>query len=248
MVHPAFAVDAQTNNTSNIANSNHPDLRGFDPSLLTGPNDPFPDTTQPCCLGGSPQFGQGLGLNALDNIGGGEINQNCNHLASGVAQSSLPAVTLPATHPQNVGSIPDGGISYAPFPWTDPGNCDTPLPQTVYHSNLLFATFKNGLLSMPKGHTTACDTLVAAGGSAVSDRCNEITFGFLQDVQAQGQVMDLSFSIRSLTDANGALIGNAEGTFTQSVTENGTTTACSGAFTFDTPGGFVVTSGPLHEC
>ncbi|MCI0526787.1 MAG: hypothetical protein L0Y56_04945, partial [Nitrospira sp.] len=64
------------------------------------------------------------------------------------------------------------------------------------------------------------------------------------------QVMDLNFVIRSLTDADGNLIGAAEGTFTQSITENGVTKTCSGTFTStgDQGPGFVMTSGPLHEC
>jgi hypothetical protein len=75
-----------------------------------------------------------------------------------------------------------------------------------------------------------------------------MTFGFLQDVQEQGQAVDISFSLRSLTDADGNLIGSSQGTFTQSITENGETKACSGTYTWDPVNGFVMTSGPLHEC
>jgi len=208
--------DFHTLTLTTLATVNNPDLRGFDSSTITGPNDPFPDTSRPCCLNGSTMFGNGLGTGNSQ----ASLNQNCGRL------------DFTSEHPPI-------------FAGVDTPSCDPQTTSAVLHNELLFQTSRNGLLSRRSTTTTACNDL---GTTADDRRCNEITFGFLQDIQEQGQVMDINFTIRSLTDADGNLVGAAQGTFTQSITENSVTSACSGSFTFDEQNGFVMTSGPLHEC
>ena len=146
---------------------------------------------------------------------------------------------------QNCDPAGFSGTHPPPFPTFNNSNCNAQTTGAVFQNDLLFQASRNGLLSRRSTATTACNSL----GTAANDRrCNEITFGFLQDIQEQGQVMDLSFSLRSLTDADGNLIGAAQGTFTQSITENGATKTCTGSFNFDEQNGFVMTSGPLHQC
>lgn len=54
----ANSQDTFTANSTSITNSNHPTMRGFDPAAITSFNDPFPDTSSPCCgLEDSTQFG-----------------------------------------------------------------------------------------------------------------------------------------------------------------------------------------------
>jgi hypothetical protein len=176
-----------------------------------------------------PDTSQPVGLIGSTMFGSGvpsgntrnEVNQNCSTVLGFTGE-----------HPPS-------------FPTFNTTSCVPPVTSSVIHNEFAFQSSRNGLLSRRSTATTACDIL---GTTADDRRCNEITFGFLQDVQEQGQVMDLNFALRSLTDADGNLIGAAQGTFTQSVTENGVTTACSGTFTFDEQNGFVMTSGPLHEC
>lgn len=142
---------------------------------------------------------------------------------------------------------PQGFVGAHPpsFPSFNNPGCNAQTTGAVFQNDLLFQSSRNGLLSRRSTVTPGCNDL---GTTADDRRCNEITFGFLQDVQELGQVMDLSFSLRSLTDADGNLLGAAQGTFTQSITESGATKSCTGTFTFDEQNGFVMTSGPLHEC
>lgn len=230
-----FHSDIGTINVTRSSHVNNPDLRGFDPEVITGPTDVFPDTTRPCCLEGSTQFGNGLAAGSS----GESINQNCTELDL----TEPPVVTPGRLTEFGTGDVL-GEPESSPFPIFNASTCGALVTGNVFQNDLLFQQSRNGLLSRPQTDTTVCDDL---GAPASDRRCNEITFGFLQDIPSQ-QGMNLSFAIRSLTDANGNLIGAAQGTFTQSTTENGVTTACSGSFTFDETLGFVATSGPLHEC
>ena len=57
----ASAQDTTTTNSTTISNSNQAEMRGFDPVAISSPNDPFPDTSIPCCfLETSTQFGNGV--------------------------------------------------------------------------------------------------------------------------------------------------------------------------------------------
>ncbi len=211
------ASDYVSLSLTSTQNTDNPNLRGFDPSVITSPNDLFPDTFRPCCLVGSTEFGNGVS----SGTSGQEVNQNCSN-----------DLGFTGEHPPE-------------FPTFNTPSCIPAVTSSVIHNDLAFQSSRNGLLSRRSTETTACNSL----GTAADDRrCNEITFGFLQDVQEQSQVMDLNFVLRSLTDADGNLIGAVQGTFTQSITESGATSACSGSFTFDEQNGFVMTSGPLHEC
>jgi hypothetical protein len=229
------AADTFTVNLTNSANVNNPALRGFDPTVVTGPNDVFPDTSRPCCLEGSTMFGNGLPAGSSPE----SILQNC----------AQPDLSEPVVTPGQLREFGTNEIIAVPesasFPALSATTCDAQVTGNVFHNDLLFQQSKNGLYSRPQTDTTVCDDL---GASANDRRCNEITFGFLQEIESQGQTMDLTFAIRSLTDPDGNLVGAAQGTFTQSITENNETRSCSGSFTFDEQNGFVMTSGPLHEC
>lgn len=238
--------DNYTVNATNIAQVNNPDLRGFDPSVVTGPDDPFTDTTRPCCLQGSTEFGNGLPPGHHK----AEINQNCDSLDVSGPPPSFSGSDNPFA--VNVGDgqmVVEAGGHPGVIPSFMTNNCNAPLTGSVFHNHLPFQLSRNGLLSRRQSTTTACDTLAASSGGSPNNRsCNEFTLGFLQDLQDQGQLIDMTFSIRSLTDADGKLIGPVEGSFIQSITDNGVTKACTGTFTFDESLGFVGTSGPLHEC
>lgn len=218
-------ADFLTLNLTSTQSIDHRDLRGFDPSVITSANDPFPDTSRPCCLNGSTMFGNGVPAGNTGN----EINQNCSNEFGFI----------------DIHADDEDSAVLTDFPGLSSSSCNPPITSSVIQNDLVFQTSRNGLLSRRSTATVACNGL---GVASLDRRCNEVTFGFLQDVQEQGQVMDITFSLRSLTDADGNLIGAAQGTFTQSITENGVTTACSGSFTFDEQNGFVITSGPLHEC
>jgi len=232
---PNWHSDVGTVNLTHTSNVNNPDMRGFDPAPITGPNDVFPDTSRPCCLEGSTLFGNGLPAGSSHET----VNHNCD-----VLDLSEPQVTPGQLTQFGTGNIA-GTLESSPFPALGANNCVPQVTGNVFHENLLFEQSRNGLLSRPQTSTTACNDL---GGVAANQRCNEITFGFLQNIESQGQTMDLTFAIRSLTDADGNLIGAAQGTFTQSITEGGPPKSCSGTFTYDAQNGFVMTSGPLHEC
>jgi hypothetical protein len=216
---------------------NNPDMRGFDSSVIKSPNDAWDQfqTFRPCCIEGSTQFGNGLPAGSSHET----VNQNCN-----VLDPNEPQVTPGQLSVFGTGNI-SGTPESAPFPVLAPNSCAPQVTGNVFQETLLFQQSRNGLLSRPQTSTTACNDL---GGVANNQRCNEITFGFLQDVQSQGQTMDITFAIRSLTDADGNIIGAAQGTVTQSITEGGQPKSCSGTFTWDEQNGFVMTSGPLHEC
>ncbi len=231
----AVAADTWTTNLTRSLSVNDPDMRGFDPSPITGPDDIFPDTSRPCCLDGSTEFGNGLPAGSSRE----SLNQNCDTFPT-----SEPGVTPGTLTDFGTGTIAPVPES-APFPVLGATNCNVQVTGNVFQDTVLFQQSRNGILSRPRAQTLECDSLGAAGPD---QRCNEITFGFLQDVQSQGQVMELDFAIRSLTDADGNLIGAAEGMYTQTITEAGVTQNCSGTFTFDETNGFVMTSGPMHEC
>jgi hypothetical protein len=179
----AQVLDTFTANSSTTANHNSSTFRGFDPGAISNPNDPFPDTSIPCCLANSTQFGNGVPSGS--SLGSIEQNQS--------------------------GSISDSGF-----------------PQTSSSS----------LLSGP--------------GALSGERANHLETSFNQEVVEQGQLFNMAFSIDSMTDADGNLLGQATGSFTQvvsdPVTTQGVTRVCSGTFTFDEVSGFSLTSGPLHQC
>ncbi|MFZ5862572.1 MAG: hypothetical protein ACOYXR_07030 [Nitrospirota bacterium] len=219
----AFGQNAFTLNLSNVANANMAQLRGFDPTAITGPSDPFPDTSNPfapSALGAcaSSQFGCGVpqGSSSVDVI------QNCDR----------------------------GGATEPPFSIT---SCS---PLTTSRVNELagaFQTMDSGLLSRLSTETSAC---AAVGPSAPTTRCTQIEYKFSQNVAEKGQVFDMSFSVRSLTDADGNPIAS-QGSYTQSLREDGVLSTCGGTFTFNgdltdanndgRPDGLTLI-GPAHQC
>jgi hypothetical protein len=221
-VSPSVA-QSLTLNLSNQSSVNIATLRGFDPATITGPSDPFPDTSNPfasAALGAcaSSQFGCGV----PEGSSPGHLFQNCD----------------------------TGATTGPPF---DPVLC-TPLTlSTVNHLGEAFQSLQNGLLSRLSTETSACSGL---GPSSSSNRCNEIEYKFSQNVSEKGQVFDMSFSLRSLTDALGNPIGS-EGTYTQTLIEDGVTSTCGGTFTFNgntadansdgRPDGLTLI-GPAHQC
>lgn len=220
----SYGQNAITLNLSNQANVNMDLLRGFDPTTITGPSDPFPDTSDPFPSSGvatctSSQFGCGvpLGSSSVD------VLQNCD--TGGATDLPMPEITSCA-------------------------------PLTASRVNELggrFQTLENGLLSRLSTETSAC---AAAGPSTPSSRCTQIEFGFSQNVAEKGQVFDVSFSVRSLTDADGNPIASV-GSYTQTLQEDGVISTCGGTFTFNgdltdanndgRPDGLTLV-GPAHQC
>jgi hypothetical protein len=188
-----------TLNLSNQSNVDMEMLRGFDPTIITGPSDPFPDTSNPFApnpSGGcsSSQFGCGVPSGSSSE----EILQNCD-----TAGATSPPFTVTACTPLTLSRVNDLGAA--------------------------FQTLENGLLSRLSTETTACQ---AIGPSTLANRCTEIEYRFSQNVAEKGQAFDMSFSLRSLTDAAGNPIGSA-GSYTQTLVEDGVTSTCGGTFTFD---------------
>ncbi len=220
-----------TLNRTSQSNVDMTTLRGFDPTTITGPSDPHPDTSNPfaaSALGpcASSQFGCGV------PEGGSAANllQNCDTGAENV----LPKASAPLA-PINVTA------------------CSPLTLSMVNHLGQAFQALDNGLLSRLSTETTAC---AAIGPSSPSNRCTEIEYKFSQNVAARGQVFDMSFSLRSLTDAAGNPVGS-QGSYTQMLTEDGVTSTCGGTFAFngDTadangdgrPDGLTL-NGPAHQC
>lgn len=223
-VSTTYAQQNITLNFSNQANVNMATLRGFDPMIITGPSDPFPDTSNPFApnpFGGcsSSQFGCGVPSGSSSV----EIMQNCD----------------------------TGGATTPPFAVA---SC-TPL--TLSRVNELgnaFQTLENGLLSRLSTETTACSGFGPAPSPSI--RCTEIEYRFSQNVAEKGQAFDMSFSVRSLTDAAGNPI-QSQGSYTQTLVEDGVTSTCGGTFTFNgnlvdangdsRPDGLTL-NGPAHQC
>ena len=246
-----------TLNLSNQSNVNMATLRGFDPSTITGPSDPFPDTSNPfaaSALGGcaSSQFGCGVpeGSSRADLI------QNCD---PGVSPLVL-SLTNPGGSVANIEHPPQDRSVLSVRPTVsdelaqlDVDSC-TPLTLTrVNHLGEAFQSLQNGLLSRLSTQTSAC---AAVGPSSPTTRCTQIEYAFSQNIVEKGQVFDMSFSVRSLTDASGNPIGS-RGSYTQTLREDGVTSTCGGTFAFDgntadanadgRPDGLTLT-GPVHQC
>ncbi len=216
MDHPLLGADSVMLNSTRTNTLNSADLRRMDPAQLTGPNDPFPDTSLPIGLERSTEFGFGV----PKGMTGAEILQGCDET---IAQTE---------------------------------NRCQPLSQgTVFHNNQPFQQGSNGLLSRLSSPGDACSGIGAADPTF---RCNQIESRMTQDEPEFGQRINLSFTIRSLTDSNGNLVAPAAGTYVRSVTEGGVTTTCTGSFTFNgstqdangdgRPDGYQLTTGSGHEC
>lgn len=221
-VSPSFAQSI-TLNLSNQSNVNMATLRGFDPTTITGPSDPFPDTSNPFApnaLGTctSSQFGCGIATGSSN----AEVMQNCD-----TGGAPAPAFTVTTCTPLTLSS--------------------------VTHLGEAFQSLQNGLLSRLSTETSSC---AGVGPSGPNSRCTEIEYKFSQNVVEKGQVFDMSFSVRSLTDASGNPIGS-QGSYTQTLSEDGVTSTCGGTFTFDgntadlngdgRPDGLAL-NGPAHQC
>ncbi len=229
----AQAQNIITANRTSTSNADVATLRGFDPTTITGPSDPRPDTSNPfaaSALGtcASSQFGCGV----PEGSSQANLLQNC---AMGVASKDV----LPS--------------AFAPLAQLNVTACSPLTLSRVNHLGQAFQSLGSGLLSRLSTETTAC---AAIGPSSSTRRCTEIDYKFSQTVSAQGQVFDMSFSLRSLTDAAGNPIGS-QGSYTQTLTEDGVTASCGGTFAFDgntadangdgRPDGLTVT-GPVHQC
>lgn len=223
LVFPAHGQQNFTLNFSNQANVDMALLRGFDPTTITGPSDPFPDTSNPfppspfgACT--SSQFGCGV----PGGSSGMEILENCD-----TGGARLPPFTVTSCTPLTLSRVNELGAA--------------------------FQALENGLLSRLSTETTACTAL---GPASPTKRCTEIEYRFSQNIAEKGQAFDMSFSLRSLTDAAGNPIGS-EGTYTQTLAEDGVTSTCGGTFTFDgnttdangdgRPDGLTLV-GPAHQC
>jgi hypothetical protein len=248
---PAFAADGVTLSSSNNNNNDMSAFRGFDPTVLTGPADPHPDTTLPSAdfMNGSTEFGFGL--------------------VDGASDRTVCMNRTDCNFNTNDGGFPEGGaltIADKPNPADQAGNGYYYLSYVESGDDgsggaLLKQGLQNDALSGAVNPGTDCRTVTAIAGQK---RCNELDFGFHQENAMVGtgsaagghgdgdQVFDMFFSVDALVDSNGELLGEAKGTYTQAYTDvtNGVTTSnsCTGAFTYSTASGYTQTSGTPGEC
>ena len=220
---PSYGQQISTLNLSNTSNVDMATIRGFDPTTITGPSDPFPDTSNPfpptalsTCT--SSQYGCGV----PSGSSGMDLLQNCD----------------------------TGGAVEPPF------TVSSCTPLTLSRVNELggaFQRLENGLLSRLSTETPAC---AAVGPASPTNRCTQIEYAFSQNVVEKGQVFEMTFSLRSLTDALGNSIGS-QGSYTQTLKEDGVTSTCGGTFTFNgdltdangdaRPDGLTLV-GPAQQC
>jgi|GEM_PF-1413518 len=257
----ASASDALTySSTSNTSNDMQA-FRGFDPTVLTGPADPHPDTSTLILygedpntpdvdyLGGSTQFGYGLAAGASDK----SVCMNrtdCDFVSNQVAfveGGSLDMGTPPPPGQQT-------GTGYYYLSYVEDG--DDGSGGALFKQGL-----RNDYLSVGVDPGQDCRTVTATSGQK---RCNEMDFGFHQENAMIGpgsasgghgdgdQVFDMFFSVDALVDANGDLLGDAKGSYTESYTDvtAGVTSSnnCTGTFTYSTASGYTQTSGTPGEC
>jgi len=250
-VSPARAGNSVTQNSSSTTNNDMSAFRGFDPTVLTGPADPHPDTSLPSdYLNGSTEYGYGL----IDGASDQTICMNrvdCTFTANQAA--------FPEGGNASMGSLPDpadqtGNSGYYYLSYVEDGNDGSGGP-------LFKQSLRNEVLSYGLNPGEDCRTVTATSGQK---RCNQLDNGFHQENAMIGpgsasgghgdgdQVFDMFFSIDALVDANGDLLGDAKGTYDQSYTDvtNGVTTSnsCSGTFTYSTASGYTQTSGSPTEC
>lgn len=247
----ALAGDGLTfNSTSNTANDMTA-FRGFDPTVLTGPSDPHPDTSDISgFLTGSTEFGWGLIDGASDRtLCMNRVDCEFNGNQGGFPEGESLSMGDPA---DPVGQT--GNPNYFYLSTVEDGDDGSGNP-------LFKQGLRNDMLSFAVDGTADCRTVSAITGQA---RCNEMDTGFHQEVAMTGpgsasgghgdgdQVFDMFFSVDALVDADGALLGDAQGTYTQDYTDVTagvtTTKSCSGAFTYSTASGYTQTAGSPYEC
>jgi len=250
-VSPAAASNLWTTNSTGSTTNNLASMRGFDPALLTGIADPHPNTSNLMVgdpsnphyyLEGSTQFGFGL-------VSGASNNTICQNRidCTGVNGNPVPV-------PAGGAAAQTGDPGYYYLSYMQSGNDGSGNP-------LLKQGLRNDALSDAVAPTAGCGSLAAAAGQK---RCNQFDVGFHQEVALIGdgsaaaprgdgdQIFDLFFSIDSLTDADGNLIGEAKGTVTEAYTDvtAGITTsaACTGTFSYSAATGYTQLTGPQGEC
>lgn len=271
----AGAADVSIANTSSNTSNNVAAMRGFDPAVMMGMNDPHPDTANMSgYLNGSTEFGFGLGSGTSDKTIC-FMKTNCTFMGeqfftNGGDSDMSVAAAFPeggsVALPTMPGATQAGGYYFLNY--VEDGDDGTGTP-------LFMQGLKNENLSGAVDAGVDCDTRTALIGQA---RCNENDFGFHQELAMLGgagqggmggmggsgtgpggmngmgrgdgdQLFDLFFSIDALVDANGDLLGEAVGTFTQDYTDvtngMGSTGSCTGSFTYSTAAGY---SGPTGEC
>lgn len=218
-------------------------MRGFDPVAPFGA--PHPDTSDNAAfLTGSTEFGAGL--------------------AAGASDRTICQMRVDCAFTANTGGFVEGGfaaMSAQPAAVTQTGTADYYFLSYIEDGDNGAGqpTFSQGLrndtLSYAVGAGVDCGLATATAGQA---RCNEIDYGFSQSLDLNGgitttngtpagggavtggtQVFDLFFTVDALVDANGDLLGQAQGTFNQS--DPGGAGVCSGTFTYDTTTGVTVT-------
>jgi hypothetical protein len=220
---PSYGQQLSTLNLSNQSNVDMATIRGFDPTTITGPSDPFPDTSNPFPQNGlsactSSQYGCGV----PSGSSGMELLQNCD----------------------------TGGALEPPF------SVSSCTPLTLSRVNELgdaFQRIENGLLSRLSTETPAC---AAIGPASSTNRCTEIEYSIFQNVAEKGQVFEMTFSLRALTDDSGNPIVS-QGSYTQALREDGVAATCGGTFTFngdltdanaDTRPDGLTLVGPAQQC
>jgi hypothetical protein len=231
---------ASSLNTSSTLNNDWSAMRGFTPVAPFGA--PHADTSDiSAFLAGSTEFGNGVQAGAF----GGTLCQqrvDCNFTSNAdafVEGGDAPLSTQPAALDQT------GDPGYYFLSYVEDGDDGAGNPTFTQG-------FRNDSLSRAIGAGTDCGLVSATAGQV---RCNEIEYGFSQVLDLTGgitttngtagggagtggtQVFDLLFTVDALVDANGDLLGQAQGTFSQA----GSAGTCTGTFTYDSTTGVNVT-------
>ncbi len=234
---------ATTLNTSSTSNNDWAAMRGFTPVAPFG--SPHPDTSQNTAfLTDSTEFGNGVASGTSSHtICQGRVD--CDFAANANAFVEGGNATLSA-QPAAVDQTGDPGYYFLSY--VEDGNDGAGNPTFTQG-------MRNDLLSYATDPGVDCGLATAIAGQA---RCNEIDYGFSQSLDLNGgittlngtaagggtvtggtQVFDLFFTVDALVDANGDLMGQAQGTFNQS--NPGGAGVCTGTFTYDTATGVTVT-------
>lgn len=257
-VNASVAADSELANTSSSSNNDMAALRGFDPTVLQSALDTHPDTSDLMLgagyyLSGSTEFGFGVAAGTSGQTIC-QMRTDCSWADTFPVppnQSVSGAAAMPGSPDP---SAQTGSSGYYYLSYTEDG--DDGAGGVLFKQGL-----RNDTLSYAVDPEQDCRTVTSAAGQA---RCNQLDFGFHQEVALTGpgsgagahgdgdQVFDLFFSVDALVDANGNLLGEAKGSFTESYDDvtagTPTSNSCSGTFSYSTAGGYTQLTGPAGEC
>ena len=237
---------ATTLNTSSTSNNDWAAMRGFTP--VAPFNNPHPDTSRTsqnaAFLADSTELGNGVASGASSHtICQGRVDCDFASNANAFVEGGSAALSA---QPAAVDQTGDPGYYFLSY--VEDGDDGAGNPTFTQG-------MRNDILSYATDPGVDCGLATSVAGQK---RCNEIDFGFSQSLDLNGgvttlngtaagggavtggtQVFDLFFTVDALVDANGDLMGQAQGTFDQS--NSGGAGVCTGTFTYDTATGVTVT-------